>query len=93
LTLLHNHTFWWGVLLAPIAWATVILVLAFISRQRKAVRKWYIGLPIIQWPAMLLVVIGCKVLQRKKYTEFMQYGGRFWLSPKVAGFKVESDDD
>ena len=83
--------FWYGVALAPIAWLIVLSIAGFSFRQGKAIKEWYIGLPIVQWPAMWLVILGCKVLRTKKYCHFMPYDGRYWLSPNVNGFKIPEE--
>ena len=90
--ILHNKTFLLGLLLGPIPWIILLILLGFSYRQVKAIREWYLGLPITQWPAMLLVVLGCKVLRTGKYCKFMQYEGRFWVSPMVEGFRLEPKD-
>jgi hypothetical protein len=80
--------FWIGVLCAPIPWLITVWFLWWLSKQRKNIREWYMGLPLVQWPAMLLVVLGTKVLQRK-HCEIMRYNGRVWYSPLVKGFNVD----
>lgn len=86
--LIHIPAFWVGIILAPIAWLLILSIAGFSFRQGKAIREWYIGLPIIQWPAMLLLVIGCKIIRSKKYCHFMDHEGRYWISPNVEGFVV-----
>lgn len=89
--MLKSKLFWYGILVSPIIWLAILCIAGFSFRQLKAIREWYFGLPIVQWPAMWLVVMGCKVLKIKKYCHFMTYDGRFWLSPNVKGFKIPSD--
>jgi hypothetical protein len=46
-------------------------------------------MPIIQWPAHTLVIIGCKyLLSKRRGVLFMSQDGRIWLSPNVEGFKL-----
>lgn len=89
--MLRDLTFWAGVLLAPVAWLLVLSIAGFSFRQGKAIKEFYIGLPCTQWPAMWLVVIGCKVLRTKKYCHFLPYDGRYWVSPNVKGFEVPKE--
>ena len=78
--------FWIGIALAPIIWYVVVKTIWFIFiKQWKAIKEWYIGLAIVQWPAMLLVVLGTKVI-RTKNCKVMTYEGRVWYSPTVKGF-------
>lgn len=88
----HISRFWLGTLVGPFIWLTILWLLWRLLAQREAIRSWYRGLPLIQWPAMMLIVLGSKVIQ-SKYCEWMQYNGRFWLSPKVEGFKVSEEEE
>jgi hypothetical protein len=81
------YTNWTGIVLAPIFWILLFILLGFANRQTKAIKEWYLGLPIVQWPAMWLVIIGCKVLRRKSCF-FKHSSGRIWLSPNVRGFAI-----
>lgn len=92
MALLHNPIFWTGILLAPIPWVLLIVLLGFSNRQVKAIKEWYVGLPITQWLAMYFIVIGCQVVKTKKYCHFMTYEGRHWVSPNVDGFKAPELD-
>ncbi len=85
--------FWIGILVGPVVWLIVAKTLWFIFiKQWKAIREWYVGLPIIQWPAMLMLVLATKVI-RQKHCEVLRYnsgsGMRVWYSPKVKGFEVD----
>jgi len=83
--------FWLGAILGPLVWYVVLKTVWFIFiKQWRAIKDWYLGLPLVQWPAMLLLIIGTKVI-RKKHCEVMRYNGRIWYSPKVAGFVIEDD--
>ena len=84
----HN---WSGVLLAPVIYGIVMVLLGFSFRQVRAIKEWYLGLPISQWPAMMLVVAGLKVIRTKKYCHVMNYDGRVWFSPNTEGFKLPED--
>ena len=91
--MLRNSTFWIGVVLAPVPWFILLSIGGFTFRQMKAIREWYIGLPITQWFGMWCIVIGCKIVKQKKYCYFMPYEGRFWLSPNVGGFKIPDETE
>lgn len=80
---------WLGVLIGPVIWYVSIRVLYFIFvQQGRAIRKWYVGLPVIQWPAMILIVLGSKFV-RTGNCKWMRYENRIWFSPMVKGFEVE----
>ena len=82
--------FWIGLIVAPIVWYIFLKTIWFIFvKQWKAIKNWYWGLPIIQWPAMMLIVIGTKVIH-KKYCKTMRYENRLWYSPMVEQFKIEN---
>ena len=83
--------FWIGILVAPPIWYVVLKALWFIFiKQRNAIRDWYMGLPIVQWPAMLLVVLGTKAIKVKN-CKVMKYDGRVWYSPTVKGFETKGE--
>lgn len=89
--LIHIPAFWLGFFLFPVIAFIALSLVGFSWRQLSALKTWYIGLPIVQWPAMWLVVLGCKVLKTKKYCHFLVYNQRYWVSPAVDGFKVPDD--
>ncbi len=82
---------WSGILLAPVIYGAVMMLLGFSFRQVRAVKEWYLGLPITQWPAMMLVVAGLKVVRTKKYCHVINHDGRIWFSPNTEGFKLPED--
>lgn len=83
--------FWLGIVIGPLLWFIVIKTLWFIFvKQGKAIRDWYTGLPLVQWPAMFLLILGTKAIH-KKHCEVMKYNGRIWYSPKVTGFQLEDE--
>jgi hypothetical protein len=80
--------FWLGVGIGPVLWITVLWLLYTLFKQREHISKWYKGLPFIQWPALFLIVMGCKVIM-KKNCKTMKYDNRLWISPETEGFKYE----
>jgi len=88
---IHIPAFWFGVILAPVLWFLILSLAGFSFRQGRAIKEWYVGLPIAQWPAMFLLVIACKVIRSKKYCHFMNYDGRYWISPNVEDFKIPEE--
>ena len=84
---------WWlGFFSFPVIALIVLSLAGFGFRQARALRSWYIGTPCVQWPAMMLVVMGCKVLRAKKYCHYMVYNQRHWISPNTDGWKVPEDN-
>lgn len=80
--------YWWILLVGPVVTVAEILILWWVARQTRAIYEWYRGLPLYQWPAMMLIVLGSRGV-RGKYCKFMRYENRFWISPEVAGFNVD----
>jgi ABC-type dipeptide/oligopeptide/nickel transport system permease subunit len=89
--LIHVTAWWLGFLSFPVIALVLLSLAGFGFRQMRAVKTWFVGLPIVQWPAMFLVVAGCKVLRAKKYCHFMQYEHRYWISPNTDGWKFPDD--
>lgn len=89
-TLLHTPALWIGLILGPIAW---YLVIKIIRGVYMLITQWLMGLPLVQWPAMMLVVLGCKFLRDPKYCQFMRYNDRFWISPGVSGFEIMPENE
>jgi uncharacterized membrane protein YoaT (DUF817 family) len=89
--ILHIPAFWIGFLSFPGIALIALSFAGFSYRQSRAIRTWFIGLPIVQWPAMFLVVLGCKVLRSKKYCHYMQYDQRFWISPNTEGWSIPEE--
>lgn len=80
-----DPSFWYGVLALPLFIAALIAV-AWLYRTFWDIWKvWFIGLPIIGYPAMALVLVGMLFLHRK-YCFILRANGRLWLSPKVKYF-------
>ncbi len=80
--------FWEGFVAFPVVLIVAILLLILIAREYRAWKEWFKGLPIFQYPAMLMLVLSCKILNLK-HCKWMQYENRIWLSPMVSGFNVE----
>ncbi len=80
--------FWKGFIAFPICTISLILLIVLASREYKAWYRWFKGLPIFQYPAMLLIIIGAKILNNA-HCKWMQYENRIWLSPNVRGFDLE----
>ena len=92
MTVIHIPAFWLGFLAFPVIAFALLSLAGFGFRQSRAIKTWFIGLPIVQWPAMFLVVMGCKVLRLKKHCHFMQYDRRYWISPNTDGWKFPEDN-
>lgn len=88
---LHSWQTWLNVLLvAPIFWIIAFFIIRWVGKQYQNWFHWYKGLAIIQYPALFLVVIGCKVL-RTKHCKVMTYNNRTWLSPETSGFIIDPE--
>lgn len=90
--LLHPSLILAVLIYAPIFWSLLYSFIALVARERRAWFEWYYGLPLVQYPAMLFVVIGCKHLKTKK-CRFMRYENRIWISPNVRGFNLSKNED
>ena len=89
---LHKWQTWaFAFLLGPILWLFLIFGLKFLVKELKAIRKWYYGLPIYQYPAMLLIILGARHIC-KPYGEWKKFEGRWWFTIKSQGFIVEDDE-
>lgn len=82
--------FWKGFVAFPISLILLILLLLLIAREYRAWYQWFKGLPVFQYPAMLLLIIGAKILNNS-HCKWMRYENRLWLSPKVRGFDLEEE--
>lgn len=87
---LSGWVFWIGVIVAPFVWYVAYQILKFLGNQTKNWRKFFRGLPIVQYPAMWMICIGAKFIQ-KNHCSFMVYENRWWFSPKVKGFEAPVD--
>lgn len=89
-----NFTDWrlwlFTIVIGPLFWAVVTVLVMLLRKEMKAIRKWYYGLPLYQYPAMLIVLLGVRHLQ-KPYGEWRKMDGRFWFTIKTTGFLVEDD--
>ncbi len=87
---LADWHFWlWSMLCGPVAWIILILGIAFVLKQLKLIRKWYIGLPLYYWPCMLLIILGAKNLS-KKHCEWRKFEGKWYMTVHTAGFQEEA---
>lgn len=77
--------------IGPIFWIVFIGILTFTVKELKAIRKWYWGLPIYQYPAMLLIILGARHIL-KPYGEWKKFDGRWWLTIKTQGFISEEGE-
>ncbi len=82
--------FWKGFIAFPICLTLLILFILVLSREYKAWYRWFKGLPVFQYPAMFLLIIGAKILNNE-HCKWMRYENRLWLSPKVRGFDLEEE--
>lgn len=87
---LSGWSFWIGVILAPFFWYMAYQAIKFVASQTKAWRKFFRGLPIVQYPFMWMICIGVKFIERK-HCNFMVYENRWWFSPKVKGFDAPAN--
>lgn len=84
----HLNNFWLGFIAGPVILILLFLLIVFIARQRRAWWEWYKGLPVVQYPAMFLIIIGARWI-RGKYCKWEPRDGRLWISPCVRGFSTE----
>lgn len=90
--LIHIEAWWLGFLSFPLIAFAALSLAGFGWRQLKAIKTWYIGLPIVQWPVAFLVVLGCKVLRaNKRHCHFLIANQRYWISPNTDGWKVPEE--
>ena len=59
-------------------------------RLCRALVRWYFGLPVVQWPAVGLIVLGCKLI-RPRYMKTMRADGRYWFSLMCKSFEAPDD--
>lgn len=84
----HWQTWAFALTVGPLAWLIFIFAVRFLLKEFRAVRKWYWGLPIYQYPAMLLIVLGARHI-RKPYGEWKKFDDHWWFTVKTPGFEVE----
>lgn len=90
--LLKWQTWVVAALVGPVFWLVVIAVMRWLLFELKAIRKWYFGLPIYQYPAMLLIILGTRHIQ-KPYGEWKRFDGRWWYTINSQGFNIEENED
>lgn len=83
--------FWLGFIAGPLACILFVLLLLLAARQWRGWFEWYKGLPVVQYPAMWLIVIGARFI-RGGYCKWMKRDGRIWFSPCTRGFIVMEED-
>lgn len=82
--------FWRGFASFPICLLIAIFSTLIATREYRAWYQWFKGLPIFQYPAMLMLIIAAKVLN-VHHCKWMNYEDRVWLSPRVRGFDLRKD--
>lgn len=86
-----THDLILGLILGPLVWFLIAKIVWTITKQHKAISTWYRGLPLIQYPALFLVILGMKVIKQKNCKVLFYNDGegkRIWLSPNTEGFKI-----
>jgi hypothetical protein len=85
-----DKIFLYGVLLGPLFWMLLYMIGLLLLRRFVSFSAWFKGLPIIQWPAMYLIVLGSSMVTRK-YCQVMRYENRLWYSPIVTRFTLTEE--
>lgn len=86
------RTWVFALIVGPTFWLLLIAFLKWVLFELKAIKKWYFGLPIYQYPAMLLIILGARHI-KKPYGMWRKMDGRWWLSVNTTGFQVEESID
>ena len=91
--MIKQWQFWVTAMIAgPVAWVVLVGGFLALKKQVKAVRRWYYGLPIYYYPAMLLIILGARHLS-KKHCEWKKLDGRLYFTVYTQGFNPESEDE
>lgn len=80
--------FWLGFVTAIAVVISIPLLILIVAREYRAWYLWFKGLPIFQYPAMLMLVLAAKIIN-VEHCMWMNYDNRVWMSPKVRGFNLE----